>query len=73
MVKYRIPQSEIDEMNKARVLSVIRYYTFNYGGIDLEKVNPTTLLHRFGIEISLADAKSFVQQLISEGKIEKVS
>lgn len=73
MVKYRTPQNEIDEMNKNRVLGVIRYYTFKEGGVDLNKVNPTTLLHRFGIEISLNDAKNFVQELISEGKVEKVS
>ena len=70
MVKYRVSQSEIDELNKERVLSIIRYYTFKEGGIDLEKVNPTTLVHRYGI--SLEDAKKAVKTLISEGKVVKV-
>ena len=72
MIIYKIPQSEIDEANKSRVLDVIRYYSFKEGSVDLDKINPTTLLHRFGIKISLADAKIFVQELISEGKVEVV-
>ena len=73
MVKYRTPQSEIDKANKNKVLSIIRYYTFKEGGLDLEKVNPKTLIHKHGLDISLAKAKVFVQELISESKIEKVS
>ncbi len=72
MVKFRIPQSEIDEMNKGRVLAIIRYYTIKEGSIDLDKVNPATLIHRHGLNISLAEARTFVQQLISEGKVEQV-
>jgi len=70
MVKYRVPQSEIDEMNKTRVLGVIRYYTFEKGGVDLEKLNPATIAHKHGI--NLADAKKALQTLISEGKVEEV-
>lgn len=70
MVKYKVPDSAFDEINKNRVLSVITYYTLKEGGIDLDKVNPTTLAQRYGI--SLADAKKAVQALILEGKVEKV-
>jgi len=53
-------------------LNFIRYMIFrNRDGVDLDKVNPKTLAR--GIGISLDDAKKFVQVLISEGKIEKVS
>ena len=72
MVIYRIPQSEIDEANKNSILGIIRYYTFKEGGVDLDKINPETLIHRYGLNISLAEAKIIVQQLISEGKVEKV-
>ena len=70
MAIYKIPQSEIDEMNKKRVLGIIRYYTIKEGGIDLDKINPVTLIHKHGLNISLSKAKTFVQQLISEGKVE---
>ena len=70
MVIYRIPQSEIDEMNKNRVLGVIRYYTIREGGVDLSKVNPATLIHRHGLNISPVKAKILIQELISEGKVE---
>jgi len=70
MVKYKVPQSEIDEANKNSILGIIRYYTFKEGGVDLDKVNPETLIHRHGLSISLAEAKVLVQQLISEGKVE---
>ena len=73
MVIYRTPQSEIDEANKNSILGIIRYYTFKEGGVDLDKINPETLIHRYGLNISLAEARVFVQQLISEGKIVKVS
>jgi len=72
MAIYKIPQSEIDEMNKNSILGIIRYYTFKEGGVDLDKINPETLIHRYGLNISLAEAKIIVQQLISEGKVEKV-
>jgi len=71
-MKYKIPQSEINEVNKNQVLGIIRYYSFKDGGIDLDKVNPQTLIQMHGLDISLAEAKVFVQQLISEGKIEQV-
>ena len=67
---YRIPQSEIDERNKELVLSTIRYYTIQLGGVDLGKLDSKTLARRIGI--SLNDAKIAVQALISEGKVEKV-
>lgn len=70
MAIYRIPQAEIDAANKELVLSVIRFYTYKYGGADLDKINPTTLVSRFGIK--LADAKIALQSLISEGKVVKV-
>ena len=70
MVKYRVPQSEIDERNKTMVLDTIRYYTFNQGGLDLDKLDPEILARRIGI--NLADAKKAVQVLISEGKVEVV-
>jgi len=70
MVKYKIPQSEIDEMNKSKVLGIIRYYTIKEGSIDLDKVNPKTLIYRHGLNISLSKANTFVQELISEGKVE---
>ena len=70
MVKYRIPQGEIDEDTKNRVLGVIRYYTFKEGGLDLDKVNPETLAYKHAINLS--DAKKVLQALISEGKVEKV-
>ena len=72
MVKYRVPQIEIDEVNKNRVLGIIRYYTFKEEGLDLDKVNPKTLIHQHGLNISLAEAGLFVQQLISEGKVEVI-
>ena len=71
MTIYKIPQSEIDEANKATVLGIIRYYTLKEGGVDLDKVNPKTLIYRHGLKISLAEAKVFVQQLIFEGKVVK--
>jgi len=73
MVKYRIPQSEIDEANKNSILGIIRYYTFKEGGVDLDKISPETLIHKHGLNISLDEAKVLVQQLISEGKVVKVT
>ena len=70
MVKYKIPQSKIDEVNKNKVLGIIRYYTFKEEGLDLDKINPTTLIRKHGLNISLTEARVFVQQLISEGKVE---
>ena len=71
MAIYKVPDSEIKEMNKIRVLSIVRYYTFKEGGADLDKINPTTLAVRYGI--NLDDAKIAMQSLISEGKVVKVS
>ena len=67
-MKYKVPDDFFDELNKNRVLSIITYYTLKEGGVDLDKVNPTTLACRHGI--SLADAKKALQSLISEGKVE---
>ena len=70
MVTYRIAQSVLDEQMKARVLSVIAYYTRISGGIDVDKVNTETLRIKFGITI--AEAKAIVGELITEGKVEVV-
>jgi len=70
MAKYKIKQSLIDEINKEIVYSIIMYYTIRKGYIDLDKINPTTLVRRHGIKLD--DAKRALQALISEGKVEVV-
>jgi len=69
-MKYRVLQSETDEDIKNRVLSIIRYCTFEEGGVDFDKVNPTNLTRSYGI--SLEDVQEVLPDLISEGKIEVV-
>ncbi|MHA1852581.1 MAG: hypothetical protein ACTSUF_03630 [Candidatus Heimdallarchaeaceae archaeon] len=49
MAKYKIPDSVYQERDKAIVLSLVDYYTQMNGYIDLEKINPTTLSTKFGI------------------------
>ena len=69
---YKVPQIEIDTANKNRVLGIIRYYSFMDGGLDLSKIDPKILIQVHGLKISLAEAGVFVQELISEGKVEEV-
>lgn len=71
MVKYRVPQSEIDEDNKNKVLGMIKHYTIKEGGVDLDKLSPATFLSS-SYGITLEGAKEVLQALISEGKVEKV-
>ena len=73
MVIYRVPQSDLDEVIKERIVSVVRFYTIKYGGVDVDKINPTTLLSRFSIR--LADAKRLLPELLAEEppRIEEVS
>ena len=70
MVKYRVPQSEIDNIIKNRVLALVRHYTMHEGFLDIDKINPDTILARFGVTVK--DAKRVITSLISEGKIEKI-
>jgi hypothetical protein len=71
MVVYKVSQSELDEAIRERIVSVVRFYTIRDGGVDVEKVNPATLLSRFGI--SMEDARRLVPKLVADGRIEKVA
>lgn len=71
MAKFRTSQSELDEAKKSMVLSAVSYYTSRDGCLDTEKINPVTLVTRF--DISLEEGKGIMQQLLSEGKIEKLN
>lgn len=71
MVKYRVPQTELDEDNKNKILSMIKYYTIKEGGIDFDKINLATFLSS-SYGITLADAQEAVLTLITESKIEVV-
>ena len=68
MVKLVIAESVLHEEKKARVLSIIAYYTRIAGGVDLDKVNATTIRIKFGITVS--EAKALVNELITEGTVE---
>ena len=70
MVIYKVPQADLDEVIKERIVGVVRFYTIKEGGVDVDKVNPVTLTSRFAI--SLADAKRLMPGLLAEGRIEKV-
>jgi len=69
MVKYRVPQSELDEDIKNRVLGMIKYYTIKEGGIDFDKINLATFLST-SYGMTLADAQEAVSTLITESAIE---
>lgn len=71
MAKYKIPQNEIDALTKQRILSIIWYYTIKDGHLDTVNVNPETLKYRFGVELDTI--KNLVQELVSEGKIKKIT
>ena len=71
MVKYKVPQTELDEDNKNKILGMIKYYTIKEGGIDFDKINPVTFLSS-SYGITLEDVEAAVQALITDGKIEVV-
>jgi len=70
MVKYKVPQSELDEDNKNKILGMIKYYTIKEGGIDFDKINPVTFLSS-SYGISLEDVEAAISTLITETKIEE--
>jgi len=71
MTIYRVPQSDLDETIKNRIVSLVRYYTIKEGGVDTEKVNVQTLISKFSLE--KADILRLLPGLIAEGKIEEVT
>ena len=70
MVKYKVPQTELDEDNKNKILSMIKYYTIKDGGVDFDKINPVTFLSS-SYGISLEDVEAAVSTLMTETKIEE--
>lgn len=69
MVRYRVPQGDLDKVTRERVLSAVRFYTVKGNGLDLGKVNPATLVSRFGI--TQADAERMLPRLVADGRIER--